>query len=126
MIHLNTIDLKHVHNIGTFPFNLPIIDDWEPLPFKNPVTFFVGENGSGKSTLMATIACAIGSITVGSESAKTDPTLKDIRRLSKKMRLSLNIPTHRGFFLRAEDFFGYIKNSQLRSCPLERNSLGCA
>jgi predicted ATPase len=38
MIHLNAINLKRVHNIGTYPFNLPGIDDWEPLSFKYPVT----------------------------------------------------------------------------------------
>ena len=109
MIHLRSIDIRSAENQQGFPFNLPFVKTWSKLNFNNPVTYFVGENGSGKSTLMEAIACAVGSITVGSESAVTDPTLNDLRSLSRMMKLIWNKRTRRGFFLRAEDFFGYIK-----------------
>lgn len=92
-----------------FPFNVPIIQALQEINFQAPVTFFVGENGSGKSTLMEAIACAIGSVTVGSESVKTDPTLAHMRKLADHLRLTWSKRTHKGFFLRAEDFFGYAK-----------------
>ena len=109
MIHLRSIDIRASENQQDFPFNLPFIKTWSKLDFSNPVTYFVGENGSGKSTLMEAIACAVGSITIGSESAVSDPTLKDLRSLANIVKLIWNKRTRRGFFLRAEDFFGYIK-----------------
>ena len=101
MIHLRSIELHNFENRKDFPFNLPLVKNWEILSFTRPITFFAGENGSGKSTLLEAIACAVGSITVGSESIKTDPTLEDLRKLSKMMKLVWNKRTNRGFFLRA-------------------------
>jgi predicted ATPase len=75
MIRLRKIELRDMGNRGDFPFNLPLIHVWKPLEFSHPITFFVGKNGSGKSTLLEAITCAVGSIAVGSESVKTDPTL---------------------------------------------------
>ncbi len=43
-----------------YPFSLPVFNRTEPLFFKTPVTFFVGENGTGKSTLLKAIAIAAG------------------------------------------------------------------
>jgi predicted ATPase len=98
-----------------FPFNLPILKSLEEMDFTSPVTFFVGENGSGKSTLLEALACAVGSITVGSESVKTDKTLDPVRKFSQQLHLSWHKRTHKGFFLRAEDFFGYAKQqAQIR------------
>lgn len=93
-----------------FPFTLDIVKSIQEIRFVAPVTFFVGENGSGKSTLMESIACAAETITVGSESVKTDKTLAEIRKLSQYLRLSWKKRARRGFFLRAEDFFGYAKS----------------
>jgi predicted ATPase len=108
MIHLQSITNKEIKEQG-FPFNVPVISTLEEIKFTAPVTFFVGENGSGKSTLMETIACAAGSVTVGSESVKTDPSLAHVRSLANHLRLTWTKRTHKGFFLRAEDFFGYAK-----------------
>ena len=36
------------------------INELDYLPFRQPITFFVGENGSGKSTLLEAIAIAYG------------------------------------------------------------------
>lgn len=112
MVHLKTVTVqKWDDSLDTvFPFSLDIVRSLEKMSFASPVTFFVGENGSGKSTLLETLACGIGSVTVGSESVKTDPSLDAIRTLARYFHLSWTKRTHRGFFLRAEDFFGYTKN----------------
>ena len=70
----------------------------------------LGLNGSGKSTILETIACAVEAITVGSESVKTDKSLAPFRKLAQYFRLSWVKRTRKGFFLRAEDFFGYAKS----------------
>ncbi len=117
MIHLRSISIRQSDPPADhiFPFTLPVIQSLQELHFTAPVTFFVGENGSGKSTLLEAIACAVGSITVGSESVQTDPSLKAVRQLAQRMRVSWQKRTHKGFFLRAEDFFGYAKKlSQVR------------
>lgn len=111
MIHLRSIVYKKPAGrlSGKFPFNLPIFQYLEELNFTSPVTFFVGENGSGKSTILEALASAIGSITVGSQSVNTDETLVAVQALAKHLRLVWNKRTKRGFFLRAEDFFGYAR-----------------
>ena len=90
-----------------FPFNLPVLRTFERLEFTAPVTFLVGENGSGKSSLLEALACAIGAVTVGAESVMRDPSLEALRHFAFYLRLSWQKRTHKGFFLRAEDFFGY-------------------
>lgn len=111
MIHLNSVTRLggFESQAGQFPFNLPLLQGLETLAFTAPVTFFVGENGSGKSTLLEALACAVGSITVGSQSVSSDPSLAAVRAFSRALRLSWSKRTRRGFFLRAEDFFGYAR-----------------
>jgi predicted ATPase len=114
MIHLKSISLRPFKETG-FPFQLPILNEME-LTFKKSVTFFVGENGTGKSTLMESIACAAEMVTVGSENVRTDKSLSAQRELAKYLRLAWVKRTKKGFFLRAEDFFGYAKRlNQMRS-----------
>lgn len=99
-----------------FPFNLPLFQNWDALDVDTPVTFFVGENGTGKSTLMEGLALAAQSITVGAEGANRDQSLGHVRRLGDALKLTWNKRTRKGFFLRAEDFFGYVKaQNQLKS-----------
>ncbi len=111
MIHLESISLKRDTSDlpDRYPFNLPLLRNFTELKFRSSVTFIVGENGSGKSTLMESLACSINAITVGAQSVKTDPTLESARELAKILRMSWIRKTNRGFFLRAEDFFGYAK-----------------
>jgi predicted ATPase len=109
MIHLRSIAKRGIGGKEGFPFSVPVIHAMNEIEFRAPVTFFVGENGSGKSTLLEAIACAAGSVTVGSQSVKTDPSLAQIRALAQNLRLTWTKRTHKGFFLRAEDFFGYAK-----------------
>ncbi len=92
-----------------FPFDIPFVRNLTELGFRTPVTFLVGENGCGKSTLLEAIACAVGSITVGSEEAEGDGTLNAVKRLAGRLKLSWSTRTRRGFFMRSEDFFGFAK-----------------
>jgi len=92
-----------------FPFSVPVVRALESLEFPTAVTFFVGENGSGKSTLLEAIAAAVGVPTVGSEAVRDDGTLAAQRALAKHLHLVWTQRTHKGFFLRAEDFFGFTK-----------------
>ena len=92
-----------------FPFSVPVVRALGSLEFSTDVTFFVGENGSGKSTLLEGIAAAVGLPTVGSEAIRDDGTLAAQRALADRLRLAWSRRTHKGFFLRAEDFFGFTK-----------------
>lgn len=111
MMYLKSLTVREFKesDADLFPFNLEIIKSLKEIHFSSPVTFFVGENGSGKSTLLEALACAVESITVGSESVRTDKSLAPLRKLAQYFRLAWQKRTHKGFFLRAEDFFGYAK-----------------
>jgi predicted ATPase len=107
-IHLATVSRKGGDD-HAFPFSVPAIRSLKSLDVGTPVTFFVGENGSGKSTLLEGIAAAARLPAVGSADVPRDDTLEAQRRLGKALRLSWTIRATRGFFLRAEDFFGFTK-----------------
>ena len=108
MSHLRSARIRQATREG-FPFSVPAIRSLTELTFDSAVTFFVGENGSGKSTLLEGLALATGLPTVGSAAASGDATLDAQRRLAKAIKLAWSARTHRGFFLRAEDFFGFTK-----------------
>jgi predicted ATPase len=111
MPHLLTValDASRANAPDRFPFTVPIIRELRTLSFDRPVTFLVGENGSGKSTLLEGLALAAKLPTVGSESSDRDKTLDPQRRLAHALKLTWRQKAHRGFFLRAEDFFGFTK-----------------
>jgi predicted ATPase len=94
-----------------FPYSVPSIanlDGAPPLDLDTPVTCFVGENGSGKSTLLEAIAIAANLPVAGHVGqAKDDPTLAEQKWLSYALTLTWRSRNNRGFFLRAEDFFGF-------------------
>ena len=106
---LRSIESTLTKSQPQFPFNVPVVKNMAKVAFTSPVTFLVGENGSGKSTFLEALACAVGSITVGSQSVKHDPTLAEVRRLTPHLKLVWTKRTRRGFFMRAEDFFGYAR-----------------
>ena len=104
-----------------FPFTVPVVRALDTLSFPTPVTFFVGENGSGKSTLLEGIAAAAKLPAIGSADLGADPTLGLQRILGDALRLVWNRRVSRGFFLRAEDFFGFAKRlSAMRAEFLQR------
>ena len=94
-----------------FPYSVPAVRTLGELEFPAPVTFFVGENGSGKSTLLEAIAAATGLPSVGSElRVDADETLQAQRALATSIALTWRgARARRGFFLRAEDFFGFTR-----------------
>ena len=103
------VSLKRAPAAGEkdFPFSIPAIRTLPPLDLSARVTFFVGENGSGKSTLLEGLAAAANLPTVGAAEIGRDGTLAAQRLLAARLQLNWAQRTHRGFFLRAEDFFGF-------------------
>ncbi len=124
MIHLRSVALRIVPSDPPegFPFDVPAVAALAeaPLHFRSPVTFLVGENGSGKSTVLEGIAAAARSIMVGSHRLDDDPSLAAARRLGRALKLTWTKRTGRGFFLRAEDFFGYARGIDQLRAELER------
>ena len=106
---LRSVERRIGRDEERFPFTVPAIRSLESLELGGRVTFFVGENGSGKSTLLEGIAAAARLPTVGSDDVRSDETLAAQRALGDALRLVWSRRTKRGFFLRAEDFFGFTK-----------------
>ena len=120
---LRSVGRRRTGSDQRFPFSVPVILALETLACPTHVTFFVGENGSGKSTLLEGIAAAARLPAVGSADLAADATLSAQRELGKALKLVWNRRTHRGFFLRAEDFFGFAKRvSAMRAEFQERNA----
>jgi len=126
-----THDLPHLRSITKsgpssesaerFPFSVPVVRALKKLSVDAPVTFFVGENGSGKSTILEGIAAAAGLPAVGSVVTGDDETLSAQRELGRALKLVWRQRSRRGFFLRAEDFFGFTKSlAKMRSEFLAR------
>lgn len=94
---------------ATFPFAVPTIRTLPTLDLNVPVTLFVGENGSGKSTLLEAIATAAELPALGTSETSVDATLSAQRRLGAALRLAWRPRSRKGFFLRAEDYFGHLR-----------------
>jgi predicted ATPase len=113
MIHLQSISLKpSARKRSGFPFDLPLVKKLDQIEFHSSVTFFVGENGSGKSTLLEAIGAGVKLATIGGDDVERDETLENARALGKRLNFSWLRKTHRGFFLRAEDFFNFTRRLQ--------------
>ena len=111
MIHLRELSINtNDKTADMYPFNVPAIRRISAIEFKSPVMIFIGENGSGKSTLLEAMAMSIGSVVIGREVIDKDETLAPVQPLANALKLVWNKRTHRGFFLRAEDFFGFIQS----------------
>jgi predicted ATPase len=121
VLHLTRVEFRPPDGSDRdFPFNLPALRSIREVTFEAPVTIFVGENGSGKSTLLEALAIASRAITAGSAEAADDETLAGVRALAATLRLSWAKRTHRGFYLRAEDFFGFARRMATTRAELER------
>ena len=123
VIHLRSLELRPpaAELTGRFPYNIPALQGLDTVEFNAPVTFLVGENGSGKSTLLEGLAVAASMIAAGSEHTTTDKSLDSVRQFSRQLKLVWNKRTRRGFFLRAEDFFGYVKRLAQTRAELEQD-----
>ena len=108
-VQLATLAYRRTQGDAGFPFSVPAIATLAEIAFDTPVTLLVGENGAGKSTLLEALALAADLPAVGSTRLAADPTLAAQRRLAERLRLTWRGRTRRGFFLRAEDFFGFQK-----------------
>jgi predicted ATPase len=110
MPHLIRLSLKAPPPKGApYPFSVQQVRMLPELVVNTGVTFFVGENGSGKSTLLEGIAAAAELYARGSADHAVDDTLAPARQLGAALRLAWSPRSRQGFFLRAEDFFGYNK-----------------
>lgn len=107
---LQSFGLRNLPENGEFPFNLELVKQLPNIALKKPVTFFVGENGSGKSTILESIAYASSVPTAGGINISDDPLMESARSLGKMLSLRYTEKTNRGFFARAEDFIGFVKN----------------
>jgi predicted ATPase len=93
-----------------FPFSLSLLRATRRIVLDPAVTILVGENGSGKSTLLEALAYACELPVSGSVAdLESDPTLAPARALGNALGLAWTRRTRRGLFLRAEDYFGYVK-----------------
>ena len=112
MIHLRKILKKNPCPAQPFPFSLPVLEAFRSIDFESPVTFFVGENGSGKSTILEAIAAGCRLPAVGGKDVERDETLVHARALAAYLSFSWTARHRRGFFLRAEDFFTFVRRIQ--------------
>ena len=121
MIHLRSVRLASPSDesrVSTYPFSVPAVASLAntPLEFTSPVTFLAGENGSGKSAILEGIACAANAIAIAGDDLQRDASLGPARRLARHLRLVWRSRSQRGYFLRAEDFFGFARRiTQLRN-----------
>lgn len=107
---LKNITLLHdrVQDWNVYPFSIAAIRELKELTLLSRVCFFAGENGTGKSTLLEAIAAHYGfGREGGNRSFRNDSTEsnRSIDPLVKVLRLSFDVRTGQGFFLRAESFF---------------------
>lgn len=96
-------------NPNTFPFTIPVFRNLDQLSFESPITVLVGENGSGKSTLLKALALKINLPAIGSLELEQDDTLTGFSAFSEGMISKWRSKAYRGFFFRAEDYFGFVK-----------------
>ena len=98
-----------------FPFDVPALRSIRSLKLENPVTLFVGENGSGKSTLLEAIALRAKLPPATGSPLEHDETLAPVVPFALELRLGWRPRTKYGFFLRAEDFFNFARETKRRT-----------
>jgi predicted ATPase len=103
-----TLLRDRVQDWQSYPFTVPAVREMDEIIFRSRICFFAGENGTGKSTLLEAIAAHYGfGREGGNRSFGNDSTESNhsIDPLVKALRLSFDVRTGAGFFLRAESFF---------------------
>ncbi len=123
MIQLRRVEVRPSAKLDpeSYPGSVPFVQARADLELTTPVTFLVGENGSGKSTWMESVAYAAQMIVAGSDDVATDDTLAHVRSLGHALRLTWGKRTHKGFFLRAEDYFGFVRRLANLRAGLQRD-----
>ncbi len=112
MVRLKQLSCDPLEDAPAFPFSLPFVRSIERIQIDSDILIFVGENGSGKSTLLEALAIASKRISIGSTDLEREPTLAAVQPLARRLRLGWSSRTSKGFFLRAEDFFGFVRRNQ--------------
>lgn len=121
MIHFQGFNIP-VSDQDIYPFNLPGFRNFSGMRFTEPITIFVGENGTGKSTLLKSLALYMNLPAIGSIDLERDESLEGLRELSNSMRGSWNRQkVYRGFFFRAEDYFGFVKRLKNIDSELDKD-----
>ncbi len=99
------LDRDHIESFEEYPFNIPVVKNFESITLKSPVTFFVGENGIGKSTFIEAIAVSLGLNPEGGSQHFNFKTRETHSSLSDFLHVqTFNKPSTK-FFLRAESFY---------------------
>jgi len=97
-----------VENWNAYPFSVPAIHELREIEFRSRICFFAGENGTGKSTLLEAIAAHYGfGPEGGTRNFRNDSTEsnRSVQPLARALRMSFDMRTGAGFFLRAESLF---------------------
>ena len=107
---LDSIRIKSVKSVDTYPFSLDIIKNLREISFPTQVTFFIGENGTGKSTLMEAIAYHAGfGAEGGSKNISFKTSLDNVywgtQELADNLIFSWRQKPRDGYFFRAETFY---------------------
>jgi predicted ATPase len=108
MYYLSQINLPSGPQ-SNFPFTLSAFRGLGSMLFDSPVTVFVGENGSGKSTLLKALAIKLNLPAIGSNDLECDETLEGVKVFGEGIKTVWESRAFRGFFFRAEDYFGFVK-----------------
>ena len=92
---------------NNYPFNIPVIENFESIEFTKPVTFLVGENGIGKSTFIEALAVANGLPAEGGTENFNYKTRDTHSRLHEYFIVNKFGRPQTKFFLRAESFYNF-------------------
>ncbi len=111
---LKEVSLNHdeIPSYEKYPFNIPIIKNFQKLEFKAPVTFLIGENGVGKSTLIEALANALDLNSEGGSQNFLYSTKDTTSSLKDYMDVSFYKMPKTRFFLRAESFYNFATEVQ--------------
>jgi predicted ATPase len=107
-LHRVSLNRDRIESFDEYPFNLPLVRDFDSLEFTTRITFVVGENGTGKSTLIEAIAIKWGFNAEGGSRNFEFETHRAHSELYRHLYLTRNMAQgapRDGYFLRAESFF---------------------
>jgi predicted ATPase len=100
-----SLNKDKIEDYSIYPFNIPIVKNFNEIKLRKPVTFLIGENGIGKSTFIEAIAVAVGLNAEGGSQNFNFSTKNTHSILSSYINVSrLNRPKTK-FFLRSESFY---------------------
>jgi predicted ATPase len=91
-----------------FPFDIPAVGAIDRLRLDAPITVLAGDNGTGKSTIVEAVAEAMGFAAEGGElerSGELPAVPRAVLGGALEPELAATKP-RKGYFLRAESFFG--------------------